>query len=232
LIRCAIVLSEIWNEAIEEASRIYFGQNDAKAMINYLQPYHRMMEQEPETMNEIAFYQGYASDLLEAESWAKRFLITKSQQDINQAWDIYLGVFRRISPKMKEVTFYEIINIAPKLIESENLDIAVPGTFKSDRKIITIAKFASVLPVLQSKQHPRKMQVYGSDGREYMFLLKGHEDIRQDERVMQLFGLVNTLLSIDPQTNKKDLSIRRYPVIPLSQNTGLIGWVPNCDTLH
>lgn len=60
------------------------------------------------------------------------------------------------------------------------------------------------------------MQVYGSDGREYMFLLKGHEDIRQDERVMQLFGLVNTLLAIDPQTNKKDLSIRRYPVIPLS----------------
>jgi len=42
------------------------------------------------------------------------------------------------------------------------------------------------------------MQMYGSDGKEYMFLLKGHEDIRQDERVMQLFGLVNTLLAIDP----------------------------------
>jgi serine/threonine-protein kinase mTOR len=112
------------------------------------------------------------------------------------------------------------------------MDIAVPGTFRSDRKIVKIQKFASVLPVLSSKQHPRKMQVYGSDGREYMFLLKGHEDIRQDERVMQLFGLVNTLLAIDPQTSKKDLSIRRYPVIPLSQNTGLIGWVPNCDTLH
>jgi FKBP12-rapamycin complex-associated protein len=74
----------------------------------------------------------------------------------------------------------------------------VPGTFKSDRKIVKIAKFASVLPVLASKQHPRKLLVYGSDSREYMFLLKGHEDIRQDERVMQLFGLVNTLLSIDP----------------------------------
>lgn len=49
-----------------------------------------------------------------------------------------------------------------------------------------------------------------------MFLLKGHEDIRQDERVMQFFGLVNTLLSIDPQTSKKDLYIRRYPIIPLS----------------
>lgn len=106
--------------------------------------------------------------------------------------------------------------MAPKLLESENLDIAVPGSYRSDRKIVKIQKFASVLPVLSSKQHPRKMQVYGSDGREYMFLLKGHEDIRQDERVMQLFGLVNTLLAIDPQTSKKDLSIRRYPVIPLS----------------
>ena len=72
----------------------------------------------------------------------------------------------------------------------------------------------------------------GHDGREYLFLLKGHEDIRQDERVMQLFGLVNTLLSIDDQTSKKDLTIKKYPVIPLSQNTGLIGWVSNCDTLH
>ena len=76
------------------------------------------------------------------------------------------------------------------------------------------------------------MQVFGSDGREYMFLLKGHEDIRQDERVMQLFRLVNTLLAIDPQTSKKDLWIRRYPVIPLSQNSGLLGWVNNTDTLH
>ena len=49
LIRSAIVLTEIWNEVIEEASRIYFGQNDAKAMIKYLAPYHKMMECEPET---------------------------------------------------------------------------------------------------------------------------------------------------------------------------------------
>ena len=27
-------------------------------------------------------------------------------------------------------------------------------------------------------------------------------------------------------------SIRRYSVIPLSQNSGLIGWVPHSDTLH
>lgn len=60
----------------------------------------------------------------------------------------------------------------------------------------------------------------------------GHEDLRQDERVMQLFGLVNTLLQVDPETFKRHLSIRRYAVIPLSPNSGLIGWVPHTDTLH
>jgi serine/threonine-protein kinase mTOR len=87
--------------------------------------------------------------------------------------------------------------VAPKLLTSENLEIAVPGTYKSNKPVVKIAKFAANLPVLPSKQHPRKMSVYGSDAREYLLLLKGHEDIRQDERVMQLFGLVNTLLQID-----------------------------------
>jgi serine/threonine-protein kinase mTOR len=43
---------------------------------------------------------------------------------------------------------------------------------------------------------------------------------------------VNTLLENSRKTSEKDLSIQRYAVIPLSPNSGLIGWVPNCDTLH
>jgi FKBP12-rapamycin complex-associated protein len=61
---------------------------------------------------------------------------------------------------------------------------------------------------------------------------KGHEDLRQDERVMQLFGLINTLLANDRETANRHLSIQRYAIIPLSPNSGLIGWVPNHDTLH
>lgn len=44
--------------------------------------------------------------------------------------------------------------------------------------------------MIPSKQRPRKITMQGEDGRDYVFLLKGHEDLRQDERVMQLFGQV------------------------------------------
>jgi hypothetical protein len=33
--------------------------------------------------------------------------------------------------------------------------------------------------VITSKQRPRKLCICGSNGRTYMFLLKGHEDLRQ-----------------------------------------------------
>ena len=81
--RSAILLAETWQEAIEEASRIYFGRNDGKAMLAYIEPYHTIMEKEPETMNEIAFYQGYASDLLDAFAWMQRYKRTESTADIN-----------------------------------------------------------------------------------------------------------------------------------------------------
>jgi len=42
---------------------------------------------------------------------------------------------------------------------------------------------------------------------------------------MQLFSLVNRLLTNDAETERKDLAITRYSVIPLSHNTGIMGWV-------
>jgi FKBP12-rapamycin complex-associated protein len=60
----------------------------------------------------------------------------------------------------------------------------------------------------------------------------GHEDLRQDERAMQLFGLINHLLSVDAESFKRRLHIQRYAIIPLAPNAGTMGWVENSDTLH
>ena len=49
---------------------------------------------------------------------------------------------------------------------------------------------------------------------------------------MQFFSLVNSLLVNDPETLRRNLAIQRFAVIPLSTNSGLIGWVPHSDTLH
>jgi FKBP12-rapamycin complex-associated protein len=152
--------------------------------------------------------------------------------DINQAWDLYYQVFRRIARQLPQLNNLELTYVSPNLLNARNLDLAVPGTYQSGKPVIRILEFDTTFTVISSKQRPRKLSLHGSDGTAYGFLLKGHEDIRQDERVMQLFGLCNMLLTNDSESYKRHLNIQRYPAIPLSQNSGLIGWVPNIDTLH
>ena len=74
------------------------------------------------------------------------------------------------------------------------MELAVPGTYRAGEDLVTIEAFNPDVSVISSKQRPRKLTIKGSDARDWEFLLKGHEDIRQDERVMQLLGLINGLL--------------------------------------
>ena len=54
----------------------------------------------------------------------------------------------------------------------QGLELAVPGTYIAGEPVVTIAAFAPQLHVITSKQRPRKLTIHGSDGAEYMFLLK------------------------------------------------------------
>lgn len=237
LLRVAILPPEMWHEALEEASRLYFGQRDVEAMFLTLAPLHKILDEGPQTTADVAFMHNYGRDLKEAHEWCQRYSRTKNESDLNQAWDLYFFIFRQVDKQLKGMTEIELQYVAPRLLEARDLELAVPGTYLDEKSApnnppVQIATFAPKLQVISSKQRPRKLQMIGSDGHEYVFLLKGHEDLRQDERVMQLFFLVNQLLSNNRATAKNDLKITRYSVIPLAPNSGLIQWLSSGETLH
>jgi serine-protein kinase ATM len=47
----------------------------------------------------------------------------------------------------------------------------------------------------------------------------------------QVFDLVNIALRHDRDTNKRNLNIRRYTVIPLAEQAGILEFVTNTRTL-
>jgi FKBP12-rapamycin complex-associated protein len=154
---------------------------------------------------------------------------------IHKAWEWYYKVFRNINGQLPLITHFDLQTCSPSLYESRDLELGVPGTYTVSGHSVRIKSFNPIVSIIKSKQRPRKLKILGEDGRQFIFLLKGHEDLRQDERAMQLFGLVNALLSYDRRTSvgyNEDFSIQRYAVMPLSTTAGLISWVPNCDTLH
>lgn len=45
LIRVAILWHEMWHEALEEASRLYFGEHNIEGMLKVLEPLHVLLEE-------------------------------------------------------------------------------------------------------------------------------------------------------------------------------------------
>jgi FKBP12-rapamycin complex-associated protein len=98
----------------------------------------------------------------------------------------YYTAFRRINKQLPSLTTLELSACSPALLRATNLQLGIPGTYRVDGSYVPIRSFAPSVQVITSKQRPRKITLAGSDGQDYTYLLKGHEDLRQDERVMQL----------------------------------------------
>jgi FKBP12-rapamycin complex-associated protein len=79
----------MWHEALEEASRMYFGDHNVEGMLTTLQPLHAMLDKGPETLREVAFEQAFGRDLQEAMDWCKKYMRSKIESDLHQAWDLY-----------------------------------------------------------------------------------------------------------------------------------------------
>ncbi|KAH8921032.1 phosphatidylinositol 3-kinase tor2 [Atractiella rhizophila] len=233
LIRVSVVWHEQWEMGLIEASRLDKEHNEG-AMFETLDKLHNMIKRGPETEMEKQFSDHYLRHLNKAKEYIDRFRLSADPADLNKGWDAYVPILQRISHENKRLQKLELDRAAPALLALQNqqIEVAVPGTYQTGKPIVSIVNFSQVLDVFNSKHRPRKLIIKGSDGHDYAFLLKGHEDLRQDERVMQLIDLVNPLLLRDADSSKRHLTVKKYPIVPLSAHSGLIGWVENTDTLH
>ena len=255
--KCSILYHEEWSETIETSAKLFLNK-DYNGMINQLIKMHNKMNKPKESLYEINFYQSYGNELKEAERYINKLIETQNLSFLKEAWEIYHSVYKRIGENYSKFQTISLQYVSSKLFNFRDSNIIMPGYFhsyyykvyekeitknslntnlkqyniKTHFKPITIKRIEKFLVVVNSKQHPRKTSMIGSDSKEYLFLLKGHEDLRQDERVIQIFNLVNLIMAKEKMLANKNLLITVYNVIPLSHKSGLIGWVHNCDTLN
>ena len=110
------------------------------------------------------------------------------------------------------------------LIAASDLEIEIPTRkAESGEGGVTIVKFDDVIPIIPSVQRPRRVTMVGTDGESYRFLLKRNEDLRLDERIMQLLLMANSL--------HLPINTFVYNVVPIASNVGLIEWVDEAEDL-
>ena len=253
--KCSLLYHEEWIETIETSAKLYLNQF-YNNMVSQITKLHNKINKAPENLYEINFHQLYGNDLKKAEKIINKCLDKKKLIYLKEAWAIYQKVYKSIKENYSNFQSISLQYISSKLFNFKDSNIIIPSfshsfLYKSNEnnnnhllnkrtkdlnqtniKPITIKQIDKYLYILDSKQHPRKISMIGTNNKEYIYLLKGHDDLRQDERVIQIFNLVNLIMSKEKKTSNLQSLISIYSVIPLSNKSGLIGWVPNCDSLE
>ena len=262
LVTLGIFWQEMWLFGINEASRLCYDANDLDGMWKIFAVMYGFLVKGPKTVPDRAFAARYRPELLRALEAVREYTLTRDQSSLQAAWDCWFNVFCAVEALNNDVGTIDLATTVPELLSLRNLALCVPGTYtgtsastaasaapgttaditaqqqqqqqqqQGTSSLVTIARIKRHVKVYRSKQRPRAVTIVGSNGVAYRFLLKGHEDIRQDERAMQFFGLVNSVLGRSRACARDHLKIVTYSVVPLSPNAGLIGWVLHSDTFH
>jgi serine/threonine-protein kinase ATR len=93
-------------------------------------------------------------------------------------------------------------------------------------KDVFIERFDDCIELLNSLQRPKKIRVYGSDGKTYIILLKRGDDLRKDNGLIEFCNLMNRCFKRDPETRRRQLGVKTYLVVPLNDTNGIIEWIP------
>ncbi|GAB1598867.1 DNA-dependent protein kinase catalytic subunit-like isoform X1, partial [Argonauta hians] len=115
--------------------------------------------------------------------------------------------------------------------------LEIPGQYHGFKKPlpeyhIKVSGFDEKVMTFASKQVPRKIIIRGNDHREYPFIVKCGEDLRQDQRIQQLSGVINEILKKDPICQTKRLQLKTYQIIPMTTSVGLLECLQNVSTLE
>lgn len=156
----------------------------------------------------------------------------KTEYEIGQMWSPVRLFFQSIREKINKMDVVMLEMVSEYLAEKRNFKLSIPGTYTTTNSGPNISYIDTTLPVLTTQQHPRILYMHGSDGNKWKFLLKGNEDLRLDQRIMQFFNLINTLVMSNKVTQKNNITIINYAITPLAINAGLISWVTGADTMH
>lgn len=167
--------------------------------------------------------QGISDKLKRAEAkimslWSEEF------EDLDQSTRLRLNEF---SSWFED---YENVKQLSSVLEMPGQYDNITGPPEVERHV-TVMGFAPELQIFASKQRPKKITIRGSDGRDYQFIAKGGEDLRQDERVQRLFRAMNGLLAHFAESRGRGLELRTFHVSPLSNRNGLIEFIGNTSPL-
>uniref|UniRef100_A0A0X3PRU1 Uncharacterized protein n=1 Tax=Schistocephalus solidus TaxID=70667 RepID=A0A0X3PRU1_SCHSO len=123
-----------------------------------------------------------------------------------------------VSPRLANLS-EGLVSVSTGNKQSSGLAIPLPG-----RSYLNLARVGLRINVYPTKTRPKRIIFWGENGCAYPYLLKCLEDLRLDDRVIQLMRLTN-IATRSRAGGVQSTTLRTYSVTPIGPKAGLIQMV-------
>ncbi|KAK9813338.1 hypothetical protein WJX73_001242 [Symbiochloris irregularis] len=128
------------------------------------------------------------------------------------------------TPVMDSSTFKNCIQgakqlLLPQMTHAHSVAAGPPAE-------LAIMGFGKTVHVFSSNQRPLRLVILTEDFQEHEFLVKGGEELRLDQRIQQLQGVMNGLLAESAPSRALGLQVKTYDVVPINDSLGMVAFVP------
>lgn len=141
-------------------------------------------------------------------------------------WKDMMETLLQTRPKV-----HQLPTISQYLAEFEHQkfdDVEVPGQYlelnDSNTDFIRIDRIYSEVEIIKIGMYYRRIEFFGHDGSRHIFLIQNSfgKHLRMEERMSQLFRLLNGTLGKQKESRKRGLAFNIPPIVPLSTTARLI----------
>ncbi|KAH0788589.1 PIKK family atypical protein kinase [Histomonas meleagridis] len=227
--RAAISIIEKWLSALDMASHAFYTQDNI-TIINIMNKMISNLDS-PQCEDDQNFLKTFNTSIQRVRTNFESFK-KNSPGSPKQLWESFRILYTELDEKMKVIDTLQLNKISKDLANKRGFCIAIPGTYSVDHHSPLLDYIMPTMRVLSTQKHPRTIFMIDEYGTQHKYLLKGNEDLRLDQRIMQFFTLINSLLQKSRFNVEQTLSIEQYSIIPFAPNAGLISWVNGADTFQ
>ncbi|EAY06542.1 PIKK family atypical protein kinase [Trichomonas vaginalis G3] len=227
--RAAVSWNELWLTGLDNASRAN-GIGDIEQSYQVIQGLFDMLEK-PQCQMDHQFIKTMGPQISRAKTMFERAK-TNDENSIKMMWAGFKEIYQSLNDKMKHTEQIDLNNVCEELANKNDFEIAVPGLYSVEGQSQTLRQIDNILGVMSTQQHPRTAWMSDAQGNRWKFLLKGNEDLRLDQRIIQFFMLINSMLRSSRATSDLGVSIVEYSIVPFAPNAGFISWVTGADTFQ
>jgi DNA-dependent protein kinase catalytic subunit len=150
--------------------------------------------------------------------------LLRSLKDVFQAPKVNAQGLADLSSYSTFLSEYDGLRSPQKIVEFSTMCCSLESQME-------VFRFKPDIWIAKSKTRPKKFALVASDGVEYSYLCKGTEDLRQDQRVSQLFSISQKIMDKNAKCRSQQLKINYYSVYPLTIDFGIVEWMNSAASL-